>query len=299
MICAHKPANTMGGLRFPAFLLVLLYTTVVQIDGKVIEMGMFPEVADYSFQKCRKEILQMVTKQGGLLETELNNNNDFKTMWQSNATCETAIPEITQKHMAALQSYAEASPKFHENFKKLLQKSYGSSTYQDEFPFKSFFFLLTDAMQLIGRNECSTVYSGTEDIYITKVGEEVRFESFFPAKLKFTDAIEDAAVSESTGTVFNITSCSVISLENECNSEETELLISPTEVFTVTNISISRNSNDEFKQITLTHLRSQSSSNCLASLLKESKESSSSFRSSSLLSLMASLLMLYLHTLTL
>ncbi|KAL0154436.1 hypothetical protein M9458_050258, partial [Cirrhinus mrigala] len=225
---------------------------------------MFSEVAEYSFQNCRKEMLQMVTKPGGLLETELNNNNDFKTMWQSNATCKKAIPEVTPDHIAALQSYAEASPSFHKNFKKLLKTSRGSSSYQDEFPFKSLFFLLTDAMQLIGKNKCRTVYSGTDKEYSAKIGEKVHFESFFPAELQLTDLTEDAVSDDDTGTLFHIMSCSVISLEDyKCYTEEFELLISPTEVFTVTDIRSVNNSNDKFKKITLTHFGNQSSSDCI------------------------------------
>ncbi|XP_073699295.1 ecto-ADP-ribosyltransferase 4 [Garra rufa] len=301
----------MGGLRFPAFFMVLLYTTVVQITGEVIQMGMFSEVADYSFQNCRKEMLEMVIKPGGLLETELDNNKDFKAMWHGDAACNKAIPEVTKKHMAALQSYAEASTEFHSKFKKLLQRSRGNSTYRDEFPFKSLFFLLTDAMQLLGKKVCRTVYSGTENEYSTKVGEKVRFEIFLPAKLRYSEATEEASNSDDIGTVFNITSCSVISLDDhKCNSEEIDLLISPTEVFTVTAIRNIDNSNDMFKEITLTHSRIQSSSNCIGLVRlpdkseeeeksEEPEESSSSFLSSSSLNLMASLLMLYFHTLTL
>ncbi|XP_058626925.1 uncharacterized protein LOC131537475 isoform X2 [Onychostoma macrolepis] len=298
--CAHTPANTMGSLRFPAFLQVLLYTMVVQITAEAIQMGMFPEAADYSFQNCRKEMLQMVTKSGGLLQTELNNNPDFKTVWKGNAACKKDIPGGTPEHMAALKSYAEASYTFHGRFKKLLQTSRGSSTYRDGFPFKSLFFLLTDAMQLIGKSR--TVYSGTEKEYSTEIGEKVRFESFLPAQRLYSAATEDASISDNIGTVFIITSHSVISFDDyECNSEEIDLLISPTEVFTVTGIKTFRNSIDNFKEITLTHSHFHSSSNCsgLFSLPEESKESSSSFLSSSLLNLMASLLMLYYYTLTL
>ncbi|XP_058626929.1 uncharacterized protein LOC131537475 isoform X4 [Onychostoma macrolepis] len=187
--CAHTPANTMGSLRFPAFLQVLLYTMVVQITAEAIQMGMFPEAADYSFQNCRKEMLQMVTKSGGLLQTELNNNPDFKTVWKGNAACKKDIPGGTPEHMAALKSYAEASYTFHGRFKKLLQTSRGSSTYRDGFPFKSLFFLLTDAMQLIGKSR--TVYSGTEKEYSTEIGEKVRFESFLPAQRLYSAATED------------------------------------------------------------------------------------------------------------
>lgn len=222
-------------------------------------MGMFPEAADYSFQNCRKEMLQMVTKSGGLLQTELNNNTDFKTMWKGNAACSKPIPGGTPEHMAALQSYADAGSKFHGIFKKSVQTSKG----RDEFPFKSLFFLLTDAIQLIRKSKCRTVYSGTEEEYRTEIGEKVRFESFFPAKLKYTEATEDASLSDNIGTVFNITSCSVIHLEDYgCIPEEIDLLISPTEVFTVTGMRTVSNSNDNFKAIALTHSLFQSSSNC-------------------------------------
>lgn len=236
---------------------------VVQITEEVIQMGMFPEAADYSFQNCRKEMLQMVTKSGGLLQTELNNNTYFKTMWKGDAACSKTIPGGTQKHMVALQSYVDAGSKFHRKFKKLVQTSRGSSTYRDEFPFKSLFFLLTDAMQLIRKNKCQTVYSGTEEEYSTGIGEKVRFKSFLPAKLLYTDAAEETSSSDNIGTVFNITSCSVFPLEDyECVSEEIDLLISPTEVFTVTGIRTVSNSNDKFKEITLTHSHFHSSSNC-------------------------------------
>uniref|UniRef100_A0A8C2G0L1 NAD(P)(+)--arginine ADP-ribosyltransferase n=1 Tax=Cyprinus carpio TaxID=7962 RepID=A0A8C2G0L1_CYPCA len=288
----------MGSLRFHAFLL-LLFTTVVQITEEAIEMGLFREAADYSFYNCRKEMLQMVTKSGGLLQTELNNNTDFKKMWKSNAACRKAIPGSTPEHMAALQSYVDATPEFRKMFKKLVQNhGRSSSTYRDKFPFKSLFFLLTDAMQLTGQKKCRTVYSGTGKEYITKIGQKVRFVSFFPAKLEFTDVTE----AGNTGTVFNITSCSVISLDDyECSSEDMDALISPTEVFTVKDITTVRNSNDEYKKITLVHSEFYSSSDCssLASLSEESKESSSSFLSPSFLNLTASFLMLCFYTLIL
>uniref|UniRef100_A0A8C1W7N1 NAD(P)(+)--arginine ADP-ribosyltransferase n=2 Tax=Cyprinus carpio TaxID=7962 RepID=A0A8C1W7N1_CYPCA len=293
----------MGSLRFHAFLL-LLFTTVVQItEEEAIDMGLFPEAADYSFYNCWKEMLQMVTKSGGLLQTELNNNTDFKTMWQSNAACGQAIPGKTPEHMAALKSYVDATPEFRKMFKELVQNhGRSSSTYRDEFPFKSLFFLLTDAMHLTGQKKCRTVYSGTGEEYITTIGQKVRFVSFLPAKLKFTDATEDAFADENTGTVFNITSCSVISLDDHgCSSEVIDELISPTEVFTVKDITDVRNSNDEYTKITLVHSEFYSTSDCssLVSLSEESKESSSSFLSPSFLNLTASFLMLCFYTLIL
>ncbi|XP_043105786.1 uncharacterized protein si:ch211-145b13.6 isoform X2 [Puntigrus tetrazona] len=245
----------MGRLRFPVIPVVLLYTTVLQTTEEVIQMGMFPEAADYSFQNCRSKMLQMVTESGGLLQTELNNNPDFKAIWQDSAACSETIPG--------------------------------------------------DAVQLLGQNKCCTVYFGTEKEYNTKIGEKVRFESFVAATVEHSAAAEDASDSDSTGTVFNIISCSLICYEDyKCISEEIlserEFFISPNEVFTVKAIT-TRSGTDTFKEITLTHSDFQSSSNCssLDRLPKESKASSSSFLSSSSLNLMASLLPLYYYTLTL
>ncbi len=106
------------------------------------------------------------------------------------------------------------------------------------------------------------MYSGTEEEYITKIREKVHI-GFFAAKLLYTDATEDTSSSDNIGTVFNITSCSVIRLEDYgCLSEEIDLLISPTEVFTVTGIRRVSNSNDDFKEIALTHSHFNSYSNC-------------------------------------
>lgn len=224
-------------------------------------MGMFPEAADYSFYNCRKEMLQMITKPGGLLQTEINNNTDFQSMWKNNRLCTKSIPGATREHMTALQGYV-ADNTFRNIFNKVYSKSKGGSTYQDKFPFKSVFFLLTDAMNLLKYN-CTTVFSGVEEEYNTKVGEKVRFKSFLPARLKFTDATEDAELSEDLGTVFIINSCSAIKPDAYgCNSEEMDLLLSPTEVFTVENITTVKNNNNHYKKITLKHLEFQSKSDC-------------------------------------
>ncbi|CAM4493316.1 unnamed protein product [Leuciscus chuanchicus] len=298
---AHTPTDTMGSLRFPAFLLVLLYTTVVQITEELIHVSMFPEAADYSFYSCRKEMLQMVTKAGGLLQTELNKNTDFKKMWKGNTTCEKAIPEVTPEHLTALKSYVEAEPEFRKTFNTFIPtKSRSNSTYQEMFPFKSLFFLLTDAMQLLKSN-CSTVYSATKEQYNFTIGDKVRFERFFSAYTGYTVATEVAAIYDTTGTVFTIFSCSVIDLDKVCISDDIELLIPPTEVFTVRNIKKTVVDDDEqYIEINLMHSHMHNSSNCssLVSMSEESEESSSSFLSSSSLSLMASLLM-YFHMPTL
>ncbi|XP_067298840.1 ecto-ADP-ribosyltransferase 5 [Pseudorasbora parva] len=282
---------TMGSLRFPAVLLVLLQTAMVPVAEELIPMSMFPDARDYSFYNCRKEMLEIVTKAGGLLQTELNHNEDFKNMWQSNTPCKKVIPGGTPEHITALMSYVNANSKFRSKFKRWVHtKSTGSASNRDAFPFKSLYFLLTDAMQLL-KSKCTIVYSGTEEKYNAAIGDKVRFESFFPAKLDYSSATEDSTIGDTIGTVFNITSCSVINLDEVCISEEIDLLISPTEVFTVTNIKTIKNSNDHYKEITVVHSDIHSRSNCRD--LESYKESSSSVLTSSSLNLMASLLVIY------
>ncbi|XP_051983375.1 uncharacterized protein si:ch211-145b13.6 [Xyrauchen texanus] len=286
----------MESLRFPALLCVLLNTTVVQVADEVKQMDMLHKAVDFSYSNCRDEMLQMVTKPGGLLQRELNNNLYFKSMWQSNATCTKRIPGGTKEHTSALQSYVDADPKFNKVFNAhFYTKGRNSTSYQD-FPFKSLYFLLTDAMRLLSKDMCQTVYSGTEEKYMATVGEMFSFRSFFPAKFKFSDASEDTG--NNGGTVFSITSCFVVSLdENVCEPGEMDLLIYPTEVFTVKAIRTVNNSNDKFTEITLIHSKVHSPFNCTSLLnFTTPEESSSNLLSSSLL---APFLMVYFNTLAL
>ncbi|TRY65651.1 hypothetical protein DNTS_009881 [Danionella cerebrum] len=192
-------------------LLLLVLTAAVQVAA-AIRMGMFPEVVDYSFTDCRQEMLEMVTT-GGLLEKELDEAGkaNFKKLWQGNV-CDHLIPGGTAEHVTALQSFA-VNENFQKAFNKALNNAIGVSTYQDRFPFKSMFFLISDAMELLKPENCSTVYSGTEMEYEANIGETVRLKTFFPAKMELADVTEDAELSEEMGTVFMITSCSAISLE--------------------------------------------------------------------------------------
>ncbi|KAA0722307.1 Kv channel-interacting protein 4 [Triplophysa tibetana] len=236
----------MGSVRFPAYFFVLLYSTVGRVSNAVIHLDMFPEIVDYSF--CRDKMLQIVTKPGGLLQQELNNSPNFKLMWQDNATCEAWFPGAKQEHMAALKSYADASSTFHELFNmKLNSKGKNTTMYQNEFPFKSLYFLLIDAMQLLNKDTCKTIYSVGENEEL-KSGDLVRFGTFLPAKLKYSDALEDI---DNIGTIFNITSCSVFNIDEKCKSEEFDLLISPMESFEVKEIRSIINPYEKITQVTM------------------------------------------------
>nr|XP_055061313.1 GPI-linked NAD(P)(+)--arginine ADP-ribosyltransferase 1-like [Misgurnus anguillicaudatus]XP_055061314.1 GPI-linked NAD(P)(+)--arginine ADP-ribosyltransferase 1-like [Misgurnus anguillicaudatus] len=280
----------MGSMRFPALIFVLFYSKVLlAIADEVIKLDRFPEFVDY--KRCRDKMLQRVIKPGGLLQTELNNNNDFKLMWKANATCGTKIPGGTQEHMAALKSYADANRRFHKSFNtQLNNKGTNITMYQDQFSFKSLHFLLTDGMQLLSK--CRNVYSGTEKKYNIAVGDKIRFGSFFPAHLSFSDAHEEAV--DSDGTIFNITSCTVVSLdESGCGSDEIDLLISPDEAFKVEDIRKAGSKDEEITMVILKPSAFRSSSDC-SNLFSSSTsdESSSKF-------LMTVFLMVCIYTLAL
>lgn len=289
----------MESVRFSALLVVLLYSMVGRVADAMIKLDMFPEFVDYS--SCRDEMLQIVTKPGGLLQKELNDSTEFKSMWKANAACGKKIPGATQEHMAALKNYADADRTFHKLFNmKLCSKGKNSKTYQDEFPFKSLYFLLTDAMQLLSKDMCQMVYSGTEKEYSVTVGDSIRFGTFFPAKLKYGDTLEE--IVDDGGTIFNITSCSVVNLDERCPSEEIDLLISPTESFKVEKISTVDNGDGQtIMLVALVQHALKSSFDCrsLFSSSSESEKSSSNLLSSSLMNLMAASVMVYLCTLDL
>nr|XP_055051426.1 GPI-linked NAD(P)(+)--arginine ADP-ribosyltransferase 1-like [Misgurnus anguillicaudatus] len=260
---------------------------------------MFPEVVDY--KTCRDEMLQRVIKPGGLLQRELNNNIDFRSMWKANATCEMKIPGGTQEHMAALKSYADANRKFHKSFNtQLYNKGTNITMYRDQFSFKSLHFLLTDGMQLLRKENmpCRNVYSGTEKKYNIAVKDLIRFGSFFPAHLSFNVAFEDAV--DSDGTIFNITSCTVINLdETWCKSEEIDLLISPNEAFEVEDIRKVGPKDEKMTMVILKPSAFPSSFDCSYLFSSStSDESSSNLLSSRLMNVMTPFLMvcmLYTH----
>ncbi|XP_073670519.1 ecto-ADP-ribosyltransferase 4 [Paramisgurnus dabryanus] len=297
----RTPADTMGSMRFPALVFVLYYSKVLlAIADEVIKLDMFPEFVDY--KKCGDKMLQRVIKPGGLLQKELNNNKDFKSMWKANETCGKKIPGGTQEHMAALKSYAKANKKFLKSFNtQLYNKGTNITMYQDQFSFKSLHFLLTDGMQLLRKENttCHNVYYGTEKKYNIAPGDLIRFGRFYPAQLEYSLANEDAV--DSDGTIFNITSCTVVSLdESGCKAEEIDLLISPEEAFDVEDIRKVGPKDEEVTMVILKPSASHRSFDCSHLFSSStSDESSSNLLRSSLMNVMTPFLMVCIYTLAL
>ncbi|KAL7841490.1 hypothetical protein SRHO_G00251810 [Serrasalmus rhombeus] len=297
------------------FLLILLAGLLHTVTAVERMLDMAPDAVDDTFSECRDKMMQNVTAPGGLLQEELEASKDFKELWSRHGgTCQKQIYGGRAHHLAALQAYGNSRDQFRKMFNRLVQtKGSNSTTYSNEFPFKSLHFLLTDALRLINPGKtCSTVYFGAEKRYTAENGTEVRFGRFIGASIRKSHEIEQIVTAEE-GTLFNIMSCSVVNVENyTCTSEEIERLISPTEVFRVQNIKAVSTDGVDYKIITLTHSRFLSNHDCYLfpsspTPLPTAREtlsntpaggSSTPLLSSMVLALMASFLSLYYCTIT-
>ncbi|KAI4905815.1 hypothetical protein NFI96_017020 [Prochilodus magdalenae] len=274
----------------------MLYT-VRSAKNRTLDMA--PDAVDDVFSGCRDEMMQRVTAPGGFLDKECKANKKFAEMWRNhNRTCEKQINGTTPHHYVALQVYGNSGDKFRDMFNEKVQtKGSNSTTYLEEFPFKSLHFLLTDALRLLNPGKtCRTVYFGTGDHYTAEPGKEVRFGRFISGSVKKTSE-EEKVVEESGGTLFLFNaSCSVVNIEKyTCTSEEVEQLILPNEVFTVQSVETGRSEDVKYTAITLRHSCFQGTRDCY--YIPSTGSSATPGGSSSAL-LMAFLLSVFFCTLT-
>lgn len=206
----------------------------------------------------------VVTEPGGLLRKELDASSSFSQTWRrgDEPVCEKQIPGGNKHHTTALQAYGNADNNFRKLFNDLVySKGSNTTTYVDGFPFKSLHFLLMDAFRLAnGRMSCTTLFYGTKNQYAAKPDAEVRFGKFIRAEEKHSDVTERVIDG---GTVFNITSCSIVKMDDyTCRSEDTNYLISPNEAFRVKGVRNVDNDDETYTEITLTHTRIISNHDC-------------------------------------
>lgn len=274
------------------FLMMLLAALHHTVKAEVRKLDMAPDAVDDDFSQCREKMLKAVTEPGGLLQKELKANKEFEELWSKHSgECKKNIPGGTSYHTDALQAYGNSKTKFRKDFNGLVySKGSNSMTYRDEFPFKSLHFLLTDFLHLLKRtNTCTTVYYATSNTYTADTGTEVRFGKFMRAGN--SQSSETEVVESDEGTMFIITSCSVVNVEeNMCKSEELQALISPAEVFTVQNVRDVSTDDATYKEITLTHSRFLSNHTCSFFHRNAADAESSTSLTFTLLALTASLL---------
>ncbi|XP_029114865.1 ecto-ADP-ribosyltransferase 4-like isoform X2 [Scleropages formosus] len=249
----------MEGWSYTLFTLVFIsavtHTDMALQEGPKKLLDMSPSAVDDQFLSCRDRMLQSLMGRGGLLERELSNSDGFRRAWQ-NKTCGGPIQRGKLEHTKALETYVTDS-KFRYKFNNAVESQGSSaSVYRSSFPYKSLHFLLTDAIHLLKEKTCRTLFRGSDTLYSTTKGSQVRFGRFASALESKSEAEEDFRTS---GTLFNITSCAAAHIESYiCEHHSVSWIIPPYEVFEVVDVK----ETDEYREITLMHKKLFSNHNC-------------------------------------
>lgn len=218
---------------------------------------MGPHALVHTYVGCRDEALKKFI-QSGLLQQELNKNADFKEAWTASKGCSKEIPERLKEHSTAIKVFLEETDPFFKNFNDGVEKlSVNATTYEDQFHFKSFYFLLMDLMTQVPQNKCRTVFMSADKGYSVENGSSVRFGRFVTANTN-TNGLTDLDSS----TVLNITSCFFVG-NNVCNNKDDLVILSPAEVFTVEGIKGIKDQDDgDYTMIVLNHQSVDTSQDC-------------------------------------
>lgn len=201
---------------------------------------------------CRDDALKKFI-QSGLLQQELNKSADFKEAWTKSKGC-SLLPGKLKEHSTALSVFQEELDPFFTDFNKAVQKlSVNASTYEDQFQFKAFYFLLMDSMTKAPPNQCRTMFMSTD--HGVKNGSSVIFESFAKAENEIRQ------LQDLDGRfLLNITSCYYVGA-NDCNQYTP--IISPAEVFTVEDVTPRTDEDDgEYVMIVLNHKSVETAQDC-------------------------------------
>lgn len=234
------------------------FHTQLKVTAKLLDMA--PDAVDDLYDGCRQQAMETFID-SGLLRQELNSSDDFQRAWSG---CDKLIKGGRKEHTAALLAYANGKKEFTQTFDNAVETMGGNvSTYENQFHFKAFHFLLMDSMSLQNPKTCKTVYLLEEECK-ANIGSKVRFGKFTKVHsnygvLKSLDDWEGVAI-------FNITTCFFVNLGDDICGEDKEMaLLSPAEVFTVEafNKTIDDNEESTYTEIVLKHSAEQKSShNC-------------------------------------
>lgn len=240
-------------LSLPQFLFLTLFfqATATEKNPQLIETARLAAVPTYF--GCRDEALKKFI-QSGLLQQELNKSAAFEQVWARSDRCSKVIPRKLKEHSTALTVFQEEDDPLFTEFNKAVEKlSRNTTTYEDQFQFKSFYFLLMDLMTEVPKNQCRTVFMSTEQS--VKNGSRVRFATFAKAEndIRQMQDLDDQVL-------LNITSCFYVEA-NVCNQNAP--ILSPAEVFIVEEVTTRTTESDgEYTMIVLKHQSSEKSQNC-------------------------------------
>ncbi|XP_017274406.1 ecto-ADP-ribosyltransferase 4-like [Kryptolebias marmoratus] len=244
--------------RKQLLLTVIIYTTVHVSKGFLKPLNKTMNVVDDRYDGCHEEAMKTFIPDQ--LEEELNKTEGFQKAWSANSRCSSLIPGGTKDHTSALSALHFGDTSFLKELAKAVETMGANlSTYQNDFHFKSLHFLVMDSMRLLNQNKtCKDFFTFSEMNEIPSTGSKLRFSRFTTVHSDF-EGLGDVDGE----TILKIQSCFYVDLDNHiCQKELLKTLLSPVEVFTVTDSKQIRKGADMFTQVVLSHQSFNSNHNC-------------------------------------
>lgn len=217
---------------------------------------------DDRYTGCRDKAFEKFIK-GGLLNEELKLNADFSKVWSFPEACFKQNPKTSKDHLAALIALNSEDERSIISFNKAVQTlGEDAKMYEDQFHFKSLHFLLMDSMRELQPKDCKTVYALPEDRYVASKGSKMRLGRFLKAYFSFSYLKKLTDLNDNL--ILNITSCFFAKMGVDICSKEDAVLLAPTEVFTVEDLTkVNLEDEDtEYQVMTLKHAQLFSYHNC-------------------------------------
>lgn len=248
----------MWDKRKPLLAAIIVTALYCKVTAK--ELDMARDAADAQYTECHQKALMSI--RSGLLEQELNHTEGFQKAWRNDKECDPKlIPGGIKEHTDALGAYLNGDKSFIKSFNKATETLGGNvSTYENDFHFKSLYFLLTDSIRLLNSKPCKTVYAVKNEKYNPIQGSDVGLGQFTKVYTTFKELEDNEDLSDVV--LLNITSCFSANLGGICKGEDMALL-SPAEVFTVEKVDTTSDGDEStYTKIVLKHSRLESSHKC-------------------------------------
>ncbi|KAF7656365.1 hypothetical protein LDENG_00042520 [Lucifuga dentata] len=186
-------------------------------------MDVAEDSVDDMFNGCRAEMMQkLLTK----YKDEIKNSEACANRNVRNR--QDVDQALTKEHMQAICVYTSDYAMFHETFNDAVR--HGREQYSTSFPFHSYQFLLTIAVQFLKENQegCHKTFRRSNDVFTGEVSKIIRFGSFASSSF----LTEMSAFGDKT--CFKIKTCYGASLKRYSYfEEEEEVLIPPYELFKI------------------------------------------------------------------
>lgn len=226
-----------------------------------VPLDMAPDAVDDMYKGCTKDALNKFVL-SDLLKEEINSSEAFLRAWRHSqiSTCSKLIPGGVKEHTMALQTYVNSADTFRTTLNNAVY-TYGTNTttYYDNFHFKSLHFFLMDSIRLLNPGTCRTVHAFSDPKFSVQKGSTVRFGRFYLA-FSNQDILKERDWEDEV--ILDITTCFSADLGDNICHDDPITLLSPTEEFTVEDVKTIEDENASYKRILLKHSELKSMHNC-------------------------------------